>query len=423
MKSRTIVIIILLAVAGVFTGLYYLFIYPYKLDYKWVESLDVEDENPYGTYYFYEILKSSQGYDNFFEIDESLTGQLDSTETNGVYMVIGQYVNHDSVEQDRLRKFVERGNTAFFSLGSFHNKLASVPEFYDSTAICTDEIDSSRVTVTFDDGRVQPVPFLHRYAHDTTSYRWWYFDSCYNSALANDSLIFRPNTLSGEVVVLNRLNGEYPNLVKFKYGRGEVYLHANPVMFGNIFIITEDGYRYANKCLEPFAGKNIYWDEAGKIPYYSAPAFTHQSVLKYIFAQPGLKWAWYVALAGVLSFLVFRSGRKQKIIPVLPEKQNSSAAFVKAVAFLYKSTGNHQQIAGEMMRYFLQFVKLKYGIRIKLNETEKYVEPLAEVSGVDENIIQKIFKLNIQLEVNDDGLNSRLMTFDENLEKFYKNCK
>lgn len=421
MKNKIIVISILLAIVGVFAGLFFMLVYPYIPTYQWNVTMAIDDEEPYGAYYFYEALSKSTDDEKFVLIDESITNQLDTLENKGVYLFVGKYLYHDSLESVRLREFVERGNQAFFAVSNPDEGWNIISQITDSLIPCNSAIKFDRVSVTFDNDPLnKPYKFHYQWRHDTINYWWGYFDTC--SMPLDSNLKFAGLPFNrGNITILSRFNGEFPDLISFPYGRGEVFLHANPIMFSNYYMINENGYNYANQCFETFSGKTIYWDEAGKKTRMAKSP--EASIFKFIFTKPGLKWGWFVMLGAIALFLIFNSKRRQKVIPPMPEKQNTSAAFVKAIALLYRTNGGHEKIAAEMMQYFLHFVKLKYGISIKLNKTEEYIPQLVEMSGMDESIFRRIFNLNIQLEVSAESKNNRLKAFNENLENFYKNAK
>jgi hypothetical protein len=145
--------------------------------------------------------------------------------------------------------------------------------------------------------------------------------------------------------------------------------------------------------------------------------------LRYIFTQPGLKWAWYLLLTGVLFFVVFRSKRTQRIVPLLPENVNSSKEFVKSVALLYLKTNEHKAISAEMIKLFVQFVKIKYGTTVKLDNIQDTITKLSAISGIDAELLNHIFVLKLRIEQTTEKQTEHLKKLHTNIEYFYKNCK
>ena len=419
MKNKTKAILLFLAIIAVFAAVYFVFIYPYTPTYNWKATLYNNDENPYGAKYIYELLDESSDPGKFVLIDDSVATQLNANDTGSVYIFIGLRSYLDTIGTARLVDFVNNGNQIFFSVedpSSDDNTTYEIMELFEGLGnVCVKYYNDTGIQMTFmDDTMGQPFSFNYRYKAEDRIYTWQYFDSCFQT--------YDQETL--EMTTLGRINEGHINMFAFNYGKGKVYFHASPIMFSNYYMIEDEGFRFANATLKQFKGKKIYWDEASKHnEAHILPPKPNESFLKYVFSQPGLKWGWYLLLAGVVLFIAFRSKRRQGVIPLLPENKNTSAEFVKSVAMLYLSSGNHSKIAGEMMRHFLSFIKMKYGINVKMNKTDEYVPGLAVVSAIDSTVLRSIFKLNIQLEVGNESENQRLKELNNHLENFYKNCK
>lgn len=422
MKSNSSTVLVIIAIIAVFAAIYFLMVRPYTPTHNWVTTLDKKSESPYGAYYLHSLIHKSVGESRFTEIDESVSLQLPDDVTDAVYIFVGKENYMDSLDLQKLGDFVRNGNDAFISSQVSIIDLLGKGFIGDHLwAICVGEIRATSIKVNLTKADYEhKTDFYYQFLRDTTFINWTYFDTCELEILER-----KPECIamldSSNYRVVEHFDNIFPNLIRVAVGNGHLYMHANPIMFTNYYLVKDEGFLYANQTFGPFAGKKVYWDEASKTP--KVPKNEYDSFLRFVFSKPGLLWGWYVLLAGVLLFLLFRTKRMQKIIPLLPEKQNHSAEFIKSVAMLYKTSGNHKQIAAEMMHFFQQFVKNKYNYRLPLNQPEKAVEELSEISKVDTTVIAHIIKLNMQLEVSDESENSRLRSFNENLEKFYKNCK
>lgn len=413
--------ILLSGIAVVLIALYFLVGILNSAPYQWRHTLYCDDDNPYGTKYLFETLKQSRDSLDFVVLKDSVSGELNVLDQESVYLFIGHNYYFDSCGADQLRAFVENGNEVFFSV---QQPFFSGSSFYDVFDIfgepknlCIDSYVDTSIN--------------HKFCNDTSSLSYWfyyvrngefgegvwyYFEECDpDSEPGFDSTFF-----------VSTFNDGYCNMLKFQFGKGAVYFFTNPIMLSNHYLAEKEGLDFANATLAQFNGKKIYWDEASKYPppeIEESDIVLPESILKYVFSQPGLKWAWYVLISGVLLFVIFRSKREQQIIPLMPENKNNSAEFVKSIALLYFYSGDHSKIVAEMMHQFLLFVKMKYGIKIKMNATEKYVADLANVTEINPKVFSRIFKLNIQLEVSNESANARLKELNNQLDYFYKNCK
>lgn len=398
--------------------IFLLIFYMYKAPYNWDISLYNTDENPYGTKFLYETIKQSRDSADFVLISDSVSGALNAADSGSVYMFVGRDFYTDSADQKALLDFFHRGNELFISVQTPYARGAS---FYDAMEIfghfddlCIDSFVDTGTYVSFVGDTLIP-PFWFYFVRDLefNDNIWYYFDSCEEqNGFQNEGRYIQ-----------STLNGRFCNMVSYHQGKGAIYFFTNPLMLSNHYLAEPEGLDFANLVLNNFKGKKIYWDEASKYSKAQLPPVFQGSFLKYIFSQPGLKWAWYLLVSGVLLFIIFRSKRMQQIIPVMPENKNNAANFVKSVATLYRSSGNHSKIAGEMMGQFLAFIKINYGIKIKMHHTDAFLDDLEQATGVKREVFKNIFKLNIQLEVSTESENHRLKELNHQLEFFYKNCK
>ncbi|MCF8366165.1 MAG: hypothetical protein K9H16_10300 [Bacteroidales bacterium] len=418
MKNKYSTPLLASGILAVIVLIFLLFLYQYKLPHHWEVNLYHDDGNPYGTKYLYEVMKQSRDSSHFVLISNSISEDLNIADSGSAYLFAGRNFYADSADKKALLDFVTKGNDLFISI---HTPFARGYSFYDAMEnfsilnyLCIDSFVDTGTYVSFV-YETHVLPFWFYYVHNLKFEEniWYYFDNC-----EEDSGFFSTGNYCQST-----LNEKYCNMIAFEEGKGTVYLFTNPLMLSNHYLAEPEGLDFANLVLKNFEGKKIYWDEASKYSKVSQPPIPNGSFLKYIFSQPGLKWAWYLLVCGVILFIVFRSRRMQQIIPLMPENKNNAANFVRSTAMLYLSSGNHSKIASEMMRQFLSYVKIKYGIKIKMNNTNDYLFDLANVSGVDSEVFKSIFKLNIQLEVSNESENYRLKELNNYLDYFYNNCK
>jgi len=411
MKNRWNIGLIIVGIIGLLVIMYFIFLSPNRPKYSWVESYRNNDLNPYGTKYLYETLKESYDSNTFTSIEYSIYDQLDVTDSNSLYFFIGKEILADSEDFATIFEFVQNGNTAFISLMKMPSDLeGQFLEFEYLTGSC---LYDSTVEVQFLKYPTEkPFGFDFQDYSLKAKYYWRYYD------------IDTVKSPAENLTTLSLLNNKECDFLSIKYGKGVFYFHANPVMLSNYFFIHNEGLRYANACFEPINPKKIYWDEVSKIDYPKRnQSEGNESFLRYIFTQPGLKWAWYLLLTGVLFFVVFRSKRTQRIVPLLPENVNSSKEFVKSVALLYLKTNEHKAISAEMIKLFVQFVKIKYGTTVKLDNIQDTITKLSAISGIDAELLNHIFVLKLRIEQTTEKQTKHLKKLHTNIEYFYKNCK
>ncbi|MCP4158108.1 MAG: hypothetical protein GY757_60955, partial [bacterium] len=176
------------------------------------------------------------------------------------------------------------------------------------------------------------------------------------------------------LVELGRMNNSFINFARVKYGDGTFYFHTTPLAFTNISMLEKQSLEYANRVFSHLQPGDIYWDRYSQISERvgrrrnqarngGERRFSTQSPLQYILSQPALAWAWYLLLAVGVLYLLFRTKRKQRIIPVLERNTNTSLAFLSTIGRLYFLQNNHRQLCLQKTRLFQGFIREHYNLQ------------------------------------------------------------
>jgi len=253
--------------------------------------------------------------------------------------------------------------------------------------------------------------YAFRFGAEDHKYYWNYF----HEAMFCDS--------TAVITPLGHQDGGQVNFIRISAGEGNLYLHSNPLVFTNYFLARKENAAYASAVFSHLNGEQIIWDEYSKIPFMGNHN-AYNSPLYYIMGQPSLKYAWWLLLVTVLLYILFAAKRNQRIIPVIEPKTNSSLEFVNLISRLYYKNGNHLDMAHKKMKYFLYFVRSKYGIHAEKFKDE-HVRKLAGKSKVSLEEIEVIFhqyyliedRFRQNIEVN------RLVNLYDAIDNFYKQCK
>jgi hypothetical protein len=118
--------------------------------------------------------------------------------------------------------------------------------------------------------------------------------------------------------------------------------------------------------------------------------------VSFILSKPALKWAWYLSLLSLILFLFFVIKRKQRKIPVLEQKKNTTMGFIETLSALNLSHDNSYQMAEQKMQLFLYFIRTKLGIAT-LDIQAEQVKHIAKKSKVNEKIVERIFDYYFQV--------------------------
>ncbi|HEX8040685.1 MAG TPA: hypothetical protein VF490_16120, partial [Chryseosolibacter sp.] len=287
------------------------------------------------------------------------------------------------------------------------------------TRECDTEVDyqphrSKSVTLNFFHGSLKTAPgfsFAFRFADMDEPYSWNYLDPD----------LFCDSTRT--IVPLGFFEDDLVNFVRIPAGKGSLFLHTNPLVFTNYFLTSRDKTGYASRVFSHLDGRDLIWDEYSKV-LYSGDDNGYNNPLYYILQHPSLKYAWWLLLLTVALYVFFAARRQQRVIPVLEPKTNTSLEFVKLISRLHYKNGNHVDMARKKMKYFLYFVRSRYGIHAETfgeeqmrKLAEKSRVTLADVSGIFSQyyLIEEKFRDNIEV--------NRLIQLYDSIENFYRHCK
>ncbi len=414
-KSR-ITIIIFFGVLGILLMLYFIFNAGDEKKYQWYESYRVDSDQPYGTLFIKRLLENYRPGGHFtFNDKKPLQSLLADTQRNTDYVFIGESIHLDYQDVDALLKFIHQGNDAFIS--SLELPTSILYRFYQNECgkdIYIQENNVKSVTLNFYHDTLSTqdgYTYAFRFGSEDVSYFW-------NSLTAE---AFCDSTKT--IVPLGYQSPNRVNFFKLTYGKGNLYIYTNPIVFTNYFLSKPDKAAYASSVFSHLKNKNIIWDEYSKIPFVGNNN-AYNSPLYFILSIPNLKYAWWMLLISILLYVLFVAKRTQRVIPVLEVKANTSLEFVKLISALHFQNSNHLDMARKKMKYFQYFIRSKYGIHAQ-TFTEEQIVRLAQKSKVNKSTVQVIFDQYAFIEHNAyyNTEPDRLINFYLAIENFYKHCK
>jgi hypothetical protein len=386
------------------------------IKYQWTETYAAKSDQPYGTLFIQKLLEKYRPGQKFIVRQKGILSEaLDtaSLKTKTDYVFIGQQIYLTAEDRNALLRFIDAGNDAFIS-------TVVLPfELLDETGIVNCE---SNVFLSTNERNEANINLVQRQLSAPGGYKYKYRFG------ATDERYFW-NTLSEDFACdstgyssLGFIEEEGTNFFRIDHGSGHLYIHTNPIVFTNYFLTDFNKVEYASSVFSYLKGETILWDELSRAEFVGDNNAPNISPVSYILRQDSLRYAWWLMLAAVLLYTLFTARRRQRIIPVLLEKTNSSREFVGMVAELHFQNANHHNIGRKKMKYFYHFVKSKYGLQAH-SITENYLQRLESKSKVDMQHLKSIAAVFHHLEVRADFDEDRLATLHTLLEEFYRNCK
>jgi len=363
---------------------------------NWYLSLG-ENENPYDVDFFYDLIENSNpeievsNVSDFY--NETLIEIEDSTST---LLKISHSANLDSTEVFHLLDYVEKGNKVFYVM-KYHPQLLMASILYSRDKIDSlnsilntnnpylsyqdpaqwDSIsqtrDSANSILNSDFGLESfHTPETQNVNIADKSTQIYYRDKKDINRSFQYSYFNLSEKFKNKYEVIGSIE-QFDNFIKINVGKGSIYFHSTPLAFTNLHLYQEETKQYAQRFLQEFNSGNVYIDDfyhfspssnSGSSNYSRNPNLP-SSPLAFILSIATLKWAWYLLLFGTILFLIFRSKRNQRLIPVIAPMQNNSLEFSKTVGRLYYKEKNHKRMAQEICLYFFNHLRKRYHINTK----------------------------------------------------------
>ena len=206
--------------------------------------------------------------------------------------------------------------------------------------------------------------------------------------------------------------------VDVNYGKGHFYLHTLPSAFANINQLRADKYDFAYRSLSylPKTSK-VIWDE-----YQKQGAVGENSEFRVIFDSVPLRIAFYIIIAGLLLFMIFRAKRTQRAIPVINAPVNSSLEFLSTISNLYYRKKDFKDIAEKRHAYLLDFIRKNYYLSTE-NINDEFVTVLSSKSGLEVEKLNNLFTLYKDIATLAYISNDTFLKYNSLLEEFYKKAK
>lgn len=321
-------------------------------DIKWDKTTDLNSENPNGYWLFKNLLE-----ERFDQVNTLSPAKLNDSEASGSLFI---YLNDDLFlydEMDQIVSLAEQGNHFFISSyylytdsmpfqlnyekGTEANQLIwDGPEGPDTISFYTDNLEAGNTLE------------LHS-ATDILSNQY--------SATSKLNATLRHVLYNYKNRVTKDIENEIAISSCFTVGKGSICFHRVPYLFTNVCSRDDIYLDHFNSVFESYESTeaNIIWPPSS----FFNDNDSGRSPLRFILAQPGFKLAYYLILFSGFIYYIFGSKRKQKEIPLVIRKENTSLEFVDTMARLTQSRQRHNWIMVLIKDNFYQYVEQKLFIK------------------------------------------------------------
>jgi hypothetical protein len=376
-------------------------------------TLRRQDKIPYGTYVAYQNLKhifpGAKIFANKYE--PGYWDSLSNYDDKQVFISICDRFSPDEEEMKRMISFAENGNDVFISA-----------RYISATADRILHCNSSAMSLPFINMGGDLEDSMHILLNNplfgkTAEYEYpgRTFNSYFKDVDTNTTDI-----LGFDI--------DYkPNFIRLHAGKGNFYIHTEPLAFSNYFILHKNNADYYEKVLSVIRrdAVKVLWDEyfLNKREYDKPP----ENKKGWLATLMGLKnddgkksfaAAFWLLIGLLLTYVLMQMRRKQRYIPVITKPKNDSLDFVKTIGRLYYDKGDNKNLCHKMGAYFLEHIRNRYKLPTG-NLDEPFIKNLLYKSAAQESTIRSIVSFIKYLDDAPAVSKEDLTDFHKQLETFY----
>lgn len=247
---------------------------------------------------------------------------------------------------------------------------------------------------------VDSVPKVKRLAYTLSTAG---YDYRHDSLYVGDFTSF--DTIVDEKERIERIDTfaikKVPTAVSVPYGKGEVIFVSSPLLFTNYGMLEGNTSVYIFRLMSYLADLPVYRTEA----YVKTDAMlvAEQSPFREFIKRPPLRWALYLALLGVVLFMIFTARRRQRVIPIMSKPANRSLEFIQLIGTLYYQRKDHVDLVRKKFKLFAEELRKTAGVDISdVNTDDREYLLLAEKTGMNSDRLKKVIR-QIRLVLHSEG--------------------
>ncbi|WP_158825266.1 DUF4350 domain-containing protein [Mucilaginibacter lacusdianchii] len=356
---------------------------------NWKPSLYYKDKIPFGTAVLHQQLSQVFPGASVVRTNSPLSKILHNSQTAGTYLVFANTTEFNKYDYNELVKYLKAGNNVFITTFVWNGFLADTLKLRTRS-----EFRNGNVDLRFTSPHLQPAKLYH-FQHDISNQYFSKFD-----------------TAKAVVLGQNRLG--HSNYLQLKFGKGSLYLCANPHLFTNYSLLSPQGAEYAAKALSylPVTNK-IYWDQ-----FQNKDIAEDESPLRVIFGNDSLRYAYYIALFTTLIFIIYQMKRRQRVIPVIEPLQNATLDFVNVVGQVYYEQRNNSDITHKKITYLLEHIRTVYNLKTNILNKE-FTDALAQKTGISPERATELVMMINYLHNHTKIADNELIKLNQLIEEFY----
>jgi hypothetical protein len=363
---------------------------PQKID--WSRTYSSYDNIPFGTKVLFDLIPGIFPEKSVKRINQTI---YDFTNEN-IYddytlIFIAENVSFSQLSCEKLLDYVKKGNEVLISAKNISKTLT------DSL-----DIELEKTRLKFIDKSVK-LKFNNKLALIDTISKIPTIDFQTSIKSLKDSKY--------EINVLDSSNSSI-NFAKIDYGEGSFFIHTEPLIFTNYYLLKGYSKDYCEEVLRQLNVKNIVWSD-----YPNNGLRMSLNPLRYILSSDSYRYGYYVLVVLIILYIGFAGRRRQRPIPVIEPHINSSVDFIYTISNLYLSNKNNKKIAQHRINYFKNYLRTNFFINWKLSEDE-IIQVLGKKTGKGNERVGYILKYIKQIESTKNISQQELFKLNKEIDYF-----
>jgi len=335
---------------------------------NWYPSYNKEDKIPFGN------LLEDTFSERIKDISQPPFEKLQDSLQEGNYIFINDRILFDEAEQNKMLNWVSKGNSVFIASNYIGKDLLDTLKLKKNTAVLYNKIGTEPLLNLVNNDLKSSIPY-----HIKKDLRVSYFEEI-------DTL---NQTVLGVTQVYDdtlKITKPLVNFIKVSIGHGSIYIHTQPEVFTNYFLLIDENATYAQNVLSYVNnGKDLFWDR-----HYKSGKRVNRSPLYILFSNKYLKWAYYFVLLGTLLFVLFEGKRKQRSIPIVSPLTNKTYEYTRTISGMYLDKKENHQIAQKQIALFFEFIRTRLRVPTE-HINSRFFNAVASRTGNDIETTKNLF--------------------------------
>lgn len=327
---------------------------------NWRKNFDIHEKSPFGLFVFNNEAKTL--FKNNLKRMELAPYEYYSRNQKDLHNIVAIENELDGASWKKILEQVSKGSDAMLMVSRMPKEVSDSIGYYDSE-------------ISFEEENVLKLTDK-KYQND--------FIKLDKLPSGRGFSFIKPGVqVLGKTV--EKRNTDQANFIKVKFGKGNIYVHSEPLFLTNYYLLKPGNIKYAQDVFSYLQDRETLW-------FVKSSSKESRFFMRFILSKPALKYAWWVLLGGLVLFIFFNAKRKQRIVPVIEPLKNTSLEFVKSIGNLYLQEGDFHDMMAKKAQYFLNKVRMELLIDTQ-NLDDEFAKKLQLKTGKPMEMINEAIHL------------------------------